>query len=510
MDGDGDAMKFESNNLEAHLLLGEPQRDLEVVGEVKKQLTLAGPLVVVSFLQYSLQLISIMFIGHLGELPLSGASMALSFAGVTGFSLLLGMGSALETLCGQAYGAKQYHMLGIHMQRGMVVLSILCIPIALLWASIPQIFTLLKQDPLISEQAGIYAQWLIPSIIPYGLLQCQLRFLQAQHLTSPLLVATAASSLIHLVVCWGLVFGCGFGIKGAAFSTALTYWINVLILGSYINFSPECHKTWTGFSKDGINNLVGFLGLAVPSSLMVCLEFWSYEFLVLMSGVLPNPQLETSMMSISISTSSLVFRIAYGFGSAVSTRVSNELGAGKAKAAAMAVRVVVVLGVAEGIALGVLLISLRNIWGYLFTNEQEVISYLSLIMPVLAVSNFMDAVQGVLSGTARGCGWQKIGAWVNLGAYYLVGLPCAIIFTFVFHFGGKGLWMGITCGSCLQSVLLLFITFRTNWDDQARKAKERMINSAEECRDPRRRRFVCRRFCSCFFQVSVSSFSDVI
>lgn len=89
MDGDGDAMKFESNNLEAHLLLGEPQRDLEVVGEVKKQLTLAGPLVVVSFLQYSLQLISIMFIGHLGELPLSGASMALSFAGVTGFSLLV-------------------------------------------------------------------------------------------------------------------------------------------------------------------------------------------------------------------------------------------------------------------------------------------------------------------------------------------------------------------------------------------------------------------------------------
>lgn len=26
---------------------------------------------------------------------------------------------------------------------------------------------------------------------------------------------------------------------------------------------------------------------------------------------------------------------------------------------------------------------------------------------------------------------------MNLGAYYLVGLPCAIIFTFVFHFGGK-------------------------------------------------------------------------
>lgn len=88
-------------------------------------------------------------------------------------------------------------------------------------------------------------------------------------------------------------------------------------------------------------------------------------------------------------------------------------------------------------ALGILLIAVRNEWGYVFTNEAEVVKYLSMIVPILATSNFMDAIQGVLSGLARGCGWQKIGAWVNLGAYYLLGLPCAIIFTFLLHFGGK-------------------------------------------------------------------------
>jgi MATE family multidrug resistance protein len=30
-----------------------------------------------------------MFLGHLGELPLAGATMATSFAGFTGFSLLV-------------------------------------------------------------------------------------------------------------------------------------------------------------------------------------------------------------------------------------------------------------------------------------------------------------------------------------------------------------------------------------------------------------------------------------
>lgn len=68
-------------------------------------------------------------------------------------------------------------------------------------------------------------------------------------------------------------------------------------------------------------------------------------------------------------------------------------------AAKLAVKVVVFLGLIEGIALGVLLISLRNKWGFVYTNEPQVVRYLSSIMPILAISNFMDAIQGVLSGT---------------------------------------------------------------------------------------------------------------
>ncbi|KAF5792873.1 hypothetical protein HanRHA438_Chr00c60g0860031 [Helianthus annuus] len=84
-------------------------------------------------------------------------------------------------------------------------------------------------------------------------------------------------------------------------------------------------------------------------------------------------------------------------------------------------------------------------------------------MPVLAISNVMDGVQGVLSGVVRGCGWQKMGTLVNLGAYYLVGLPCAVTLTFVYNLGGKGLWIGIICGSGVHALSLLVITTRTNW-----------------------------------------------
>ncbi|XP_069152178.1 protein DETOXIFICATION 16-like isoform X1 [Solanum lycopersicum] len=185
-----------------------------------------------------------------------------------------------------------------------------------------------------------------------------------------------------------------------------------------------------------------------------------------MSGLLLNPKLETSMMAISMSTSSLVFRIPSGFSSAVSTRISNELGAGRPKAAKLAARVVLLIALVEGFLLSGIAIAARNVWGYIYTNEEEVVKYLAAVMPVLALSNFMDGIQGVLSGTARGCGWQKLGALVNLVAYYVVGLPCAVILTFVFHFGAKGLWTGIISGSGLQALLYILITLRINWELQ--------------------------------------------
>ena len=61
------------------------------VRETKQQLYLAGPLVVGFLLQNLVQMVSVIFVGHLGELALASASLATSFAGVTGFSLLVGV-----------------------------------------------------------------------------------------------------------------------------------------------------------------------------------------------------------------------------------------------------------------------------------------------------------------------------------------------------------------------------------------------------------------------------------
>ncbi|KAB1212442.1 MATE efflux family protein 6 [Morella rubra] len=449
----------------------------KVLEEVTKQLWLAGPLISVSLLQYSLQMISVMFVGHLGELALSGASMATSFASVTGFSLLVGMASALDTLCGQSYGAKQYHIMGIHMQRAMFVLLLVSIPLAIIWANTRSLLIFFGQDHDIATEAGEYACFMIPSLFAYGLLQCLIRFLQTQNIVFPMMLSSGVTTLVHILICWILVFKTGLGHRGAALANSISYWINVLLLVLYVKFSSSCVKTWTGFSKEALHNIFTFLRLAIPSAVMVCLEMWSFEMMVLLSGLLPNPTLETSVLSISLNTAATVWMIPFGLSGAVSTRVSNELGAGRPESARLAVRVVLVMAITEGILVGSVLILIRNIWGYAYSDEIEVVRYVAIMMPILAISNFLDGLQCVLSGTARGCGWQKIGAYVNLGSYYSVGIPAANLFAFVLHIGGKGLWLGIICALVVQVSSLFIVTIRTNWEQEAKKATERVYDS---------------------------------
>lgn len=81
-----------------------------------------------------------------------------------------------------------------------------------------------------------------------------------------------------------------------------------------------------------------------------------------------------------------------------STRVSNELGAGHPQVARLAVHVVLLMAFSEGIVVGIVMLLVRNIWGYAYSNEVDVVRYVADMMPILAISNLIDGLQAVLSG----------------------------------------------------------------------------------------------------------------
>ena len=188
---------------------------------------------------------------------------------VSNMPLKLGMGSALETLCGQAYGAKQYHMIGIHTQRAMLVLLGLSIPLSLIWFYTSNLLTVMGQDHEISAEAGIYNRWMIPGLFAYGILQCLNRFLQTQNNVFPMLISSGITTLVHVAFCWLFVYGCELGSKGAALAISMSYWVNVFLLVIYINLAPACASTWNGVSKEALNDILNFIKLGVSSAVMI-------------------------------------------------------------------------------------------------------------------------------------------------------------------------------------------------------------------------------------------------
>ncbi|XP_019241082.1 PREDICTED: protein DETOXIFICATION 3-like isoform X1 [Nicotiana attenuata] len=209
-----------------------------------------------------------------------------------------------------------------------------------------------------------------------------------------------------------------------------------------------------------------FIQFAIPSAAMVCLKWWATELILLFCGLLPNPQLETSVLSICLTTTSLHYFIPCSFSTAASTRISNELGAGNPKAVRISICAVFALATVEFLLASAIIFCLRNVWGYAFTHEQEVVNLIEELTPLLCLSIILDSIITLLAGVARGSGWQHIVAYVNLGAYYLIGIPASLLMGFVLNWKEKGLWSGLIMGSVVQAILLSVVTYLTDWKKQ--------------------------------------------
>ncbi|XP_071679101.1 protein DETOXIFICATION 16 [Lolium perenne] len=448
----------------------------DVLDEMKRQLKLGLPISFTYVLNLSLVFVALMFVGHLSDSQhvFAGTALATSFSFVTGFSMMIGLSSALDTFCGQAFGAKEEASVGVHTQRAMLVLITICVPVSVMWNFTEPILIFIRQNRDVSTEAASYIRWLIPGLFGYALVQCQTRFLNNQRVVVPLMLSSLICSVLNVPLCWLLVFKSPFANKGAAMALSISYWFNAILLALYIRFSHTCKATWKGFSRDALHHVPQFLKLAGSSALMLCLRFWSLELLVLLSGILPDPKLETSAFLITRNTSSIVTMIAIGLSTSVSIRVSNELGAGRPKEARKVILIAFFIATSEGLSISLLLVLLRNIWGKLYSNETKVVKYVANILPLVAICHIVDTTQCLFSGTLRGCGLQKKGAVIILGTTYIIGVPLSVVLGFVVHLRAKGFWIGFIIALCVQDLIFGMLFLGIDWEILAAKAKERV------------------------------------
>ncbi|KAE8716483.1 MATE efflux family protein isoform 2 [Hibiscus syriacus] len=391
--------------------------------ETKKVGYLAGPMVAVTISQYLLQVISTMMVGHLGELALASSSIAISLSSVSGFCVLVTRnGLCIGNAVRAGFWSSTVRKSGDPYLHCNILFDLSMHPSVAPMAIHGKDTCYIGQDPLISQEA------------------------------------------VHIPLCWALVFKFGLENIGGALAISISNWLNTIFLVLYMRYSPTCTKTRVPVTMeifDGITDF--FASLSLPLS---CLEWWSFELLILLSGLLPHPELETSVLSVCLNTITTLYSIPYG------------LAAGAREPPSSAWSVVCRYS-SRGFRDRY---SIRNpvhdptSFGYVYSNEKEVVDYVTIMAPYVCVSVILDSIHAVLSGIARGCGWQHIGAYVNLTAFYLVGIPVAATLAFWMRWRGLGLWLGIQSGALTQNILLAIVTSCINWEKQAIEARDRLFH----------------------------------
>ncbi|XP_058076017.1 protein DETOXIFICATION 27-like isoform X2 [Magnolia sinica] len=459
--------------LEPAVEAGEVGLSRKILIESKKLWRIAGPAIFNRLAMYTMNIISQAFAGHLGDLELASFSIACTVILGLVFGLMLGMASALETLCGQAFGTKKHHMLGIYLQRSWIVLvgiSILILPVYIYAA---QILMFMGQSRDIAEMAGNISLWMLPTHFSFAFQLPLQRFLQCQLKNAVIAYVSAVALVVHIFISWLFVSVLDFGIIGAACTMNFSWWVVVLGQFGYTVFG-WCPLTWTGFSKEAFSGLWEFLRLSAASGVMLCLENWYYKVLIVLTGNMKNAEIAVDALSICISINSWEIMIPFAFFAATGVRVSNELGAGNGNAAKFATVVSVVTSSVIGLFFWVVIMAFHDNLALIFTSSTVVIDAVNRLAVLLAFTILLNSIQPILSGVAVGSGWQAYVAYVNVGSYYLIGVPVGVLLGWFFHLGVLGIWAGMIGGTAIQTLILAYMTLRCDWEMEAKKASGRM------------------------------------
>ncbi|KAK2978857.1 hypothetical protein RJ640_010427 [Escallonia rubra] len=387
---------------------------------------IVGPTIFSRIASYSTFLITQAFAGHLGDLDLAAISISTNVIVGFDFGLLLEMASALETLCGQAFGANNHKMMGVYLQRSWIVLFMCCI---LVFATFPICYS---STEAIGRAIGhSRAVWGGDIVFHSSSFQpCfSVSFAESQLKTAVIDSVSLGALVVHVLVSWLIVYELKLGVIGTALSLNFSWWLIVFGLFLYC-VRGGCPLSWTGFSIEAFSGLWEFVKLSTASGVMLCLENWYYRVLIVLTGNLKNAEIALVNQWISADDTSYV--LCCNWSTCCKRARSRQW-----KRSQVCYNSVGEDIYSYGCLLLLLIMIFHNDIAQIFSSSKSILDVVDDLSILLAFTILFNSVQPVLSGVATGCGWQSYVAYINLGSYYLIGVPLGVVRRWLFDLGVK-------------------------------------------------------------------------
>jgi len=439
--------------------------------ELRELAALALPLCVGHAGMHLMSVVDTAVLGHYRDVSMAGAGIG---GGVLFAFMVLGMGTVMgmDTLIPQALGAGENRRARQLLRSGTRLALLLSLPLAALIGLAAFLLPMTPMHEEVASEASAYLIGRLPGVVPFLVYTAQRSYLQAHHVTRPIVIAMVIGNLVNLAADWVLVMGDpglvaiglpavglpAMGAMGAALATSavalcsfFVYWLAVKKLDRGTPPPP---------SDPALARSIVRLGL--PIGLQLVAEVGVFALTGVLAGTLGK--MPAAGHQVALALASLSFSMAIGVGAATSVRVGRAVGAGDGWAARRAG--------GQGISVGAVLMGTSGLFfilmprplAGLFTDDPAVMDAAVPLIQIAAVFQLSDAIQAVSAGALRGAGDTRFSFVANLFGHYAVGLPVAAGLGFAAGLGAAGLWWGLSFGltavAVAQSIRFARLTSR--------------------------------------------------
>lgn len=422
----------------------------------KRNLRIAGPVVLSQLGSSITQLADNIMVGHLGTVELAAVSFANTIF-IIGMLFSIGITMASTPLIGQAYVQGEHTKLTSYLQNSLLQVILTAIVISALLFALYPFMDDMGQEPDVVKLAKPYYILLVISLFPFLIFCFFKQFLEGLGSTKHAMIITIICNIVNIVLNYFLIFGTyGFpkwGIIGAGVATLLS---RVLMPIMFLIIIRKKTDWWMFFNRFGkkvfsFKVLRELHSLGLPIAGQMVLEISAFAFSAIMVGWLGAVPLASHQIAQNIST--IAFMVVLGISTATTIRVSHQLGLRDFKALRMAASASIHLCLATNFILGLLILSFRYIIPIAFTEDAAVIELAAQLLLFVGLFQLFDGMQSVGIGILRGLTDVKRPVIYAFISYICINLPIGYIFAFVFKMGAAGIWLGFVFGLGVAAIL---------------------------------------------------------
>jgi len=426
--------------------------------ESRSTLKLAFPLIIGQVSQMLLGVADTVMIGKLGVTELAVLTFANSLFYVP-FVFGIGVLTSVSVFTANASGSGNEEAGRASCRQGVYIATVLGFLLFGLMCLISINLAIFGQPQEVEAKTGVYFRIIMASLIP-GLMAMALK----NHADSldrpwPPFWIFLWGVVLNVFLNWVMIYGnLGFpkwGLEGAAYATLISR--VAILVGMFVwLYWAKGMRQWVPyhwFRKPPVGEIRRFLGIGFPASLQMVCEVSAFSA----AGLLMGRFGETAMAAhqIALMCAATAFMVPLGLSMALSVKIGSANGAGQFGR----LRKIAVSGwiLGSGWALvGALGFFFLGEWlASLYVDEAPVIRLAASIMVVVGIFQLFDSLQIGSVAMLRGLHDARVPAVMGFIAYWLIGIPIAVLLSRHFEMGAVGVWWGLAAGlfaACLLTV----------------------------------------------------------